>query len=179
MRGLCGRRWSPGGAAGRLRGIGSAEAWRAPDARQGDPLLLFPARHGLASRSLVSADPTRRRGTRARPATRLLARGEHVIHYSSERSSASGARLSRVTSRREDADLTSGERAVQRERTGTHEKASCATRRRPRKGTPKKAPLATRLDPMGRCSLAVEDGPRVGDRGAEDEPSKGSTRVRA
>ena len=161
MRGLCGRRGSPGGAAGRLRGIGSAEAWRAPDARQGDPLLLFPARHGLASRSLVSADPTRRRGTRG--ASRhlgLLARGEHVIRLL-ERALVrfSGAfRLSRVTSRREDADLTSGERAVAARANWHTRKGESARRDVGRGKAPpeKKRLLATRLDSdAARCARSL------------------------
>ena len=186
MRGLSGRRWSPGGAAGRLSRIGSAEAWRAPDARQGDPLLLFPARHGLASRSLVSADPTRRRGTRG--ASRhlgLLARGEHVIRLL-ERALVrfSGAfRLSRVTSRREDADLTSGERAVAA-RANWHTRKGESARRDVGRGKapPEKSafwrPVSTpmRRDVLARCGGWTAS---WRPRGLEDEPSKGSTRVRA
>lgn len=137
-----------GGA--RFAGMGSVEAWRAPHARQGDPLLLFPARHGPAQRSLVSADPTRRRGTRgASRRLGLLARREHVIRLL-ERALVrfSGVfRRSGVTSRREYVDLTSDERAVAARASGQTRKGESARRDVGRgKAPPKiKRLLATRL----------------------------------
>ena len=176
-----------GGSGGaRFEGMGSAEAWRAPHARQGDPLLLFPARHGPAPSSLVSADPTRRRVTRgASRRLGLLARGEHVIRLL-ERALVrfSGVfRRSGVTSRREDADLTSDERAVAARANGKHEKASprdetSAAERHLRK---KSACWRRVSSPMRRVVLARCGGWTAGcrPRGLENEPSKGSKRVRA